>query len=281
MKLFNKVAIIGTGLIGGSIALAMKNTRLAKKIVGISRHKNNLRIAKKRGAIDEGSQRLDVVKGADLVIFAVPVNSILNLAPRVVRFIDEDCVVMDVGSTKQEIVLNLQRLFPNFIGAHPLAGSEKKSIVYAHPRLFKDTLCILTPTRKTNPRLGSLAKRFWNKLGARTVFLTPADHDKILAFVSHLPHIIAFSLINTVPSEYFKFSATGLKDTTRIAASDSLLWAEIFLTNKRNALKAIGLFDKQLSKIRSAILRNDKKTLSRILSQAKIKKCNLDASKVS
>jgi len=275
MKLFNKVAIVGTGLIGGSIALAIKKKKLAGKVVGVSRRKRSLLLAKRKGAIDAGSQALDIIKDADLLILAAPVNTIIDLAPRVAKVVNKRCIVTDVGSTKKEIVSILGKLFPNYIGSHPLAGSEKRSILNAYADIFKDSLCILTPTGNTQKKALNKIKMLWNQLGARVILLKPQNHDKILSLVSHLPHTVAFSLINSIPAGYLKFAATGLRDTTRIAASDSQLWADILLSNKRNMLRSIDIFQENLSSIKSAIQRKDKKSLALILKKAQLKRTKL------
>ena len=274
--MFNKVAIVGTGLIGGSIALAIKKKRLAKVVVGVSRHKKTLLLAKKIMAIDKGSQELNIIKDADLVILATPVDTIINLAAKIPPFIKKDCIVSDVGSTKQEIVSKLERIFPRYIGSHPLAGSEKRGVVNANPSIIKGSLCILTPTKNTDKEALEKIKRLWSELGARVVFLAPDAHDKILSFVSHLPHLVAFSLIDIIPKEYLRLASSGLKDTTRIAASDSELWTDIFLSNQKNILKSIGFFQSNLSRIKSAIQRKDKKLLDKILKEAKSKRNNLN-----
>ena len=272
MKPFKKAAIIGTGLIGGSLALAIKKRRLAKEVVGVSRHARNIALAKRRGVIDKGSVSLEVIRDADLVIFAAPVDVIKKLAPKAAKFLNKNCIVTDVGSTKQEIVSCLEKIFPLFVGSHPLAGSEKRSVANAQMDLFRNSLCILTPTRKTNRKALRALNIFWKKVGANTEFLSPDAHDTVLGFVSHLPHIAAFSLIEAVPKNYLRFAASGLKDTTRIAASDSELWAQIFLSNRRNLSAAIAILEKNITKIKKALRRNNIKQLSRILKEAKAKR---------
>jgi prephenate dehydrogenase len=272
MRLFDKVAIVGTGLIGGSLALDIKKKGLAREIFGVSRHKNTLLLAKKSGAIDKGSQHLSIIQDADLVVLATPVNTILNLADIISKFISQECIVTDVGSTKQEIVSQLSKIFPNYVGSHPLAGSEKRGIKNAYPGMFEDSLCILTPTRNTNPKALRKIKILWNQLGAKVINLEPDTHDRILSFVSHLPHALAFSLIDIIPSRYLKFGANSLKDITRISVSDSQLWADIFLSNPKNIVRAIELFQKNLSRIKSAINKKNKKILVKILEDAKSKR---------
>ena len=272
MRLFNKVAIVGVGLIGGSIAQAIKKKDLAREVVGVSRHKQTLLLANRLKVIDKGSQDLNIIRGADLVILATPVDTIINLAVKISHLVSKECIVSDVGSSKQKIVATLERIFPRYIGTHPLAGSEKRGIVNAHSVTFKDSLCIFTPTRHSDKRALAEVKRLWIKLGAKLVFLTPETHDKILSFVSHLAHVASFSLISTVPVGYLKFASGGLRDTTRIAVSESTLWADIFLSNDKNIIRAVMHFEKQLGKIKSAINKHDKKLLIRILEEARGKR---------
>lgn len=272
MILFNRVVVVGVGLIGGSIALDIKQKHLANEIIGIARHKKSLNLAKKIGAIDRGALGLDIVKDADLLIFCAPVNSIIDLAPKIFKLIKKDCIVTDVGSTKREIVSSLERFFPNYLGSHPLAGSQKRGIKNAHAGIFKNSLCVLTPTKNTSRKAFRNLKLFWKKLGCNVVLLTPDIHDEILSFVSHLPHILAFSLISSIPDKYYKFASSGLKDTTRIAASDSELWQDVFLSNRKNILQAIKILEENLSFLKSAILKKDKKKLALLLKRAKIKR---------
>lgn len=272
MRLFNKVAVIGVGLIGGSLGLALKKKRLAGEVIGVSRHKKTLVLARKKGAIDKGAQEFDIIKGADLVILAAPVQTILNLAPRVSKIVKPDCIVIDVGSTKQKLVSGLEKIFPRYIGTHPLAGLEKRGVAYADGGIFKDSLCILTPTENTDKQGFNKIKRLWNMLGVKTVILSPSLHDRILSYVSHLPHLLAFTLIDIVPKRYLKFAASGFKDTTRIASSDSQLWTDIFLSNRQNMLKAIAFLERKLSRLKSAITRRDQELLSEILKKAKQKR---------
>lgn len=275
MSTFNKVAIIGTGLIGGSLALAIKKRHLAKEIVGVSLHKESLNIALKRKIIDRGSLSLEIIKGADLLILATPVEVIITQKEEIAKIITKECIVIDVGSTKEKIVASLEKEFPNYLGAHPLAGSEKRGIAYADGAIFDNSLCILTPTKKTAKPVLEKIKNLWLRLGTRVVLLSPKKHDEVLSFVSHLPHVIAFSLINSIPENCLKFASGGLKSSTRISGSDAILWRDIFLSNPRNLLKAIGSFEKNLLKIKSLIRKNDKLALVNTLSKAKKKRDSL------
>jgi prephenate dehydrogenase len=275
MRLFKKVAIIGVGLIGGSIGMAIKRNRLADKVVGTSRHKKNLLLAKRCKAIDSGSSGLEVIRGADLVIIAVPVSSVLKLAPKIAGLVGPDCIVSDVASTKQEIVTRLSRIFPRYVGTHPMAGSEKRGIANSACRMFVGSTCLFTPLASTDKQALAKIKKLWSCLGARVVTIPPAGHDKALAFVSHLPHIAAFSLINSVPEQYLKFGASGLKDTTRIASSDSGIWSDILLSNRSNLLSAINTLQKNLGRLRQAISSRDAKKLNALLKTAKQKRDSL------
>jgi len=270
-KTFKKAAIIGVGLIGGSLALALKKRKLASLVVGVSGHKETLRLARARGVIDQGSLGLDIIRGADLVVFATPVNTISELARKASSIAAEGCLVIDVGSTKEAIVNKLQGLFSNFVGTHPIAGSEKRGVAYARADIFENSLCILTPTKKTRPGALKAARSLWKSLGAKVVNLSPAGHDRAIAFVSHLPHIVVFSLMNSIPAGLLKLGAKGLKDTTRIAASDSRLWADIFLSN-RYFLETVNEFQVSLSKLKKAIKAKDALLLRQLLDSARKKK---------
>ncbi len=275
MKLFKTVAIVGTGLIGGSIALDLKRRKLAGRVIGVSRHRRTIALARKSGAIDAGSQDLASIKDADLVILATPVHTILELAPKIGRVVGKGCIVTDVGSTKCEIVTRLEKVFPCFVGSHPLAGSERRGITNAAAGLLCGSLCLVTPTKNTDPQALAKVKQLWSKLGARVIAVTPRMHDEALAFVSHLPHAAAYSLMNTVPPEYFRFSAAGLKDTTRIASSDPAIWVDIFLSNRTYMLRAIDMLQRQLSGMKSALSRGKRNALASMLLSAQKKRASL------
>ena len=272
MKIFNKVVIIGTGLIGGSVGLASRKQRLAGEVIGLSRQQKNARLAKKVGAIDRIGQSLEVVEDADLVILATPVDTIINLAWEVSKKINKDCIVIDVGSTKERIVTKLGALIPNFLGCHPLAGSEKKGIANLEDSIFKGSICIITPTLETNPRTLNKVKLLWRRLGANVVLLSAKKHDQVLAFTSHLPHALAFSLINSIPDQCLLFSSSGLRDTTRISSSDAHLWSEIFLSNRNNLLAALSIFQTKLTVLKLALRSGNKKQLAKILVSANKKR---------
>lgn len=273
--LFKRVAIIGTGLIGGSLALALRKNNLVGEIVGIARHKETLRLAERIRAVDFATTDIRAVKNADLIIFATPVEVVLTLAKKITRIAKKECVLFDVGSTKEKIVLALEKLFPNYIGTHPLAGSQKYGIKYAQADLFQHSLCVLTPTAKTKKKVQRIVKNLWERLGAKVVTISAKRHDKIIAFVSHLPHAVAFTLMELMPDEYLNFAASGLKDTTRIAASHPVLWRDIFFTNRKATLKTLKAFEKSLCKFKSLLLTRDRRGLYRFLLRAKTKRQGL------
>ncbi|MDP3041316.1 MAG: prephenate dehydrogenase [Candidatus Omnitrophota bacterium] len=270
--MFNKVVIIGTGLIGGSLGLALKKQRLAGQVIGLSRQAKNVRLAKKVGAIDCIGSSLEAVADADLVILATPVDTIIDLGLSIVKKIKKDCIVIDVGSTKERIVSKLSVLIPNFLGCHPLAGSEKKGIVNLEGSIFKGSICIITPTVKTSQRTLNKVKLLWKKLGAKTVILSAKKHDQALAFTSHLPHAVAFSLMNSIPNSSLGLSSSGLRDTTRISGSDAGLWSEIFLSNRINLLAGLSIFQAKLTALKFALESKNKKRLRKILLLAKKKR---------
>ncbi|MDD5059604.1 MAG: prephenate dehydrogenase [Candidatus Omnitrophica bacterium] len=266
--MFKKAIIIGTGLIGGSLGLAMKKKKLARTIVGFSRHLENARLAKKMGAIDCIGKNLGIVKDADLIILATPVKSIIEISSRIKDKINKNCIVIDVGSTKQAIVARLDPIIPNFVGCHPLAGSEKRGASNLGNDIFKDSICILTPTPLTNLKTLNKIRVFWQKLGAKVVLVTPEKHDRALAFTSHLPHAIAFALISSIPDNFLSLSSKGLKDVARISGSDSELWVQIFLSNKQKLLTAINTFQKKISALKLALENNNTKLLTGIIKKA-------------
>ncbi|MFC1703643.1 prephenate dehydrogenase [Candidatus Omnitrophota bacterium] len=274
--LFNRVSIIGVGLIGGSLGMAIKKQKVAKEVIGFARRKQTIREALKKKAIDRGTLQLSqAVSNADLVIFATPVDTIIRLAPLALKNLKKGCIVTDVGSCKNKIVQAIEKRIPtgiHFVGSHPLAGSEKKGVRFAGADLYKNSVCILTPTNTTNQSAFKRIKKFWMKLGARTHSLSPSRHDRILAYISHLPHMLAFSLVAAVPEEYFHFASGGMRDTSRIAASDAAIWRDIFIANKKEVKKALKVFRAELSDLERMISSRNRSRLTKKLLNAKIKR---------
>ncbi len=264
MAIFNKITIVGVGLIGASLAKAIRKKRIAKKIVGYFRNEKKLKKALSKRIVDSGSLDLEEsISQSDLVILALPIRHIISFMKTIKKLKNNKTILIDVGSTKSKVVDVATKLNLNFVGTHPLAGSEKKSADFSSVNLFNNSLVIITPTKKTNKK--SLAKvlKFWKKLNTKTTSMAPAKHDKILSFTSHLPHLSSFCLINSIPEAFLPFGATGLKDSTRIASSDAQIWADIFLSNKKELLTAIKALENQIKKIKKAVLNNKR---SRIVS---------------
>jgi len=266
--MFNKVVIIGTGLIGGSLGKAIKNKNLARIIFGLSRHKKNTRLAKKIGAIDIIGNDLRIVRGADLIILATPPDAIIDIALKIKDKLKKDCIVIDVGSTKEKIVSKLNLIFTNFVGCHPLAGSEKRGVVNLESSIFNSSICLITPTILTNKKALKKVKEFWIKIGSKVVVISPKKHDQALAQTSHLPHVVAFTLMNSIPENFLFLSSNGLRDTTRISGSDPDLWSRIFLSNRNNLLSAITSYQSKLESLKLALKNEDKKLLIKILKVA-------------
>jgi len=267
----NKISIVGVGLIGGSLGLALKEKNPNFKITGIDKPEI-IKKAIARGAIDEGTVNLEEgIEEADIVIIATPVKTILDLLPKINPFLKRGCLVTDTGSTKGQVVERANEVLSKdvfFIGGHPMAGSEKYGIEEADSHLFQDKTYILTPTKKSNliatEKIFSLIKM----IDANRLILDPLEHDRIVSAVSHLPQIIAVSLINAIGelairgnnNNYFKAIGGGFRDMTRIALSPCKIWEDICDTNQENILKMIQEFRNYLEVIEDK-LKNDPSSL--------------------
>lgn len=273
---FNRVTILGVGLIGASFALALKERGLCSHITGYGRKEKNLQRAKHIKIID--SYDLDAAKScmdSDLILFSMPVGSFKGIARKINRVLKKGAIVTDVGSIKGKLVKDMEILMHggvSFVGGHPIAGSDRSGIDSASANLFKGARCILTPTKKTDKKSLKIIKKLWEEFGARVTILDPEEHDRIYAAVSHFPHVIAYEIVNTVSHAgnfNFKFAGQGFKDTTRIAASSPELWSDIFLMNRGNILKLIERFKKNLDKFSGQLKKNDRQALMRELKMAK------------
>jgi len=276
---FQKMAIVGVGLIGGSLAMVCRQKGLAKQIVGYGRRLENLKKAVKLGVIDRFFQDLhETVKGADLIVLATPVGRLEALAREMASAVSREAVVMDVGSVKGDLVARLEEVLPNssrFVGTHPIAGKEKTGVEAASATLFSGALCILTPTERTDPSALESVKAVWEAAGARLVLMDAARHDQILAAVSHLPHLVAYALVNTVletrvqGQEVRSFSGGGFRDFTRIAASSPEMWRDICLLNKDPLLGMIEAYEKTLARLKELIRQGNGKGLEMEFERAK------------
>jgi prephenate dehydrogenase len=278
--MFRKAVILGTGMIGGSIALALKKNGLAGQVVGVSRQESSLKTARQMGVIDEGMTDVNkAIQGADLVILAAPVKVILDNIQDISKHLRRGCIVTDAGSTKTAIVEAAEKHFPPhvlFVGSHPMAGSEKSGVVHANAELFKGAVCIMTPTAKTNRAARDKVKHLWTLFGAQVKTMEPAAHDEAMAYASHLPHMMAFALARSIPEDFIQHGAAGLRDTTRIAGSSPQMWADICSSNYRNVIKAMDEAVKSISEIRKAVVARDEAALVQFFSQAKVKRETLE-----
>ena len=267
------LTIVGVGLIGGSIALAAKRQRLAKRIVGVGRRLEPLQFAQEHGIVDAHTLHLfEGVREADLVVFCTPVQYIADQALAAAPHCPAGCLLTDAGSTKAAIVEALEEHLPpgiHFVGAHPLAGSEKHGPEHALPHLFDGRLTVVAQTPRTHR--GALEKiaAFWQALGSRVRIMGPQEHDRALAITSHLPHMTAASLASMLPTGLHGLTASGFRDATRIAAGDPSLWTGIFASNRSAVLEALQQLEDQLAKFRLALQTNDQQRLTDLLTQAK------------
>jgi prephenate dehydrogenase len=261
---------------GGSLAMALKKHKIAKEVIGLSHRQTSLTYALKAKIIDRGETDIPkAVKNSDLVVLATPVDSITKLVASINPHLKRNCIVTDVGSVKGEVVEAAQEALSSpgfFVGAHPLVGSEKKGVTNASIDLFEGAQCIITPTSETNRGACERVRKLWTKIGAKVEVLTPQEHDTALAYISHMPHLLAFGLMDIIPKEHLIYATQGLKDTTRIASSSAQIWNDICLSNSKNTIKALDELIAQLASMRKAIVDEDSKTLMKNFKKAKEKR---------
>jgi prephenate dehydrogenase len=266
---FERVTIIGVGLIGGSLALALREKFPAIRVTGVDRPAV-LKRALNRKAIDQGEQSVErAVRFADLVVIATPISAIGKLLPQIARAVSRQTVVTDTGSVKHALVKQADRLFPhgNFIGGHPMTGSEYSGIDAAHPLLFQNALYLLTPTGTSNRRSLSLLTRFISSIDARALIIDPSVHDSVVSAVSHLPQLAAVALMTTVGRSHVQarrhlaLAAGGFRDMTRIASSPFGVWKDILHFNRKEIAASLQLYIQDLKRL-AAGLKSDRRTLS-------------------
>jgi len=283
---FKGILIIGLGLIGGSLALALRKEGYKGKIYGFDLNKNRIEKASELKAIDEGYESYEKIpwENIDFVVLSTPVKTFESIALKIKPFLKDDTVVSDVGSVKGDLVLRLYEILkPHvFVGVHPIAGTEKEGIENAKFDLFKKARLILTPVGEDREKIEKVEK-FWKYIGSKTEIMDPHLHDFVFASVSHLPHAIAFALVDSLivlsketGIDLFKYPGGGFKDFTRIAASSPTVWKDIFLENKENVLHTIDVFQKSLERLKEAIKKEDEKGILNILSESREKRMSLD-----
>ncbi len=253
---FPKTAILGVGLLGASFSLAVKRKNICSYVTGFGRSRENLERARNMGIIDAFSpDSASACSDADLVLLAAPVGSFVELVKQARPAFKKGTIVTDVGSVKGDLVRELEELMPpgvHFIGSHPIAGSDRSGIDAAQADLFRDALCIVTPTERSDPSALKTVMDLWSGLGAKVLAMGPSQHDRVYAAVSHLPHLIAYAMVNTVSdidTSYLSYCGQGFKDMTRIAASSPDIWTDISLLNRQNLIEMIALFRENLNRM--------------------------------
>jgi len=272
MPQWNRVVIMGVGLLGGSIAFAMKQRGLAKCIAGTGRSAQRLQQARQAGLIDEFYTDIEpAALDADLVIACTPVQQIATDILASTRWAKPTTLFTDVGSTKASIISELSGKISRgtFVGSHPLAGSEKSGFENARPDLFENRLTIITPSENTPQEAVELTKALWNSLGSQVREMSPPQHDAVLAVTSHLPHLIAATLAANTPTDHLDFVAAGWRDCTRIAAGDIQLWCQILRENRLPVLQAVENFAKVLHGWQSALEKDQPEQITRLLESGK------------
>jgi prephenate dehydrogenase len=270
-----RLAIVGVGLLGGSIALAARAHGLAREIVGIGRDRTRLEAPLRAGAVDRVTTVLAAgVRDADVVVLAANVLANEQLLADAWPAVASSAVVTDVGSTKRGIVAAAERLpgAHRFVGSHPMAGSEKSGYAVARPDLFRGAIVIVTPGDASEPGAVKTVTSFWEAVGARVSALEPDTHDRVVAAISHLPHVVAWALVEAVgrfEPAALPFAARGFKDTTRIAAADTAMWTEILLSNRDTIASSLGAFRGALDDLERLIAAGDRGGIERLLARLK------------
>ena len=278
--MFKKVCIIGCGLIGSSIARGIKKNKLAIKVVSSNRsNSTNKKVIRLKIVDEASSDTKKIVKGSDLIIIASPLSSYKNIVLKIKNFLQNGAILTDVGSVKKNVISLIEKNIPknvSWISSHPIAGTEESGPESGFSQLFKNKWCILTPSKQSNNKDVKLLEKFWKKLGSRVDVMDAKQHDYILSITSHMPHLIAYNIVNTTlkikkkkDRNIVKYSAGGLRDFTRIAASNPIMWRDIFIQNRENTSKMIDKFIANLKDLKKAIKSKNEKKLEKIFTETK------------
>ena len=276
---WQQITLVGVGLLGGSLGLAVKKRRLASRVVGFVRRQASVAECEQAGACDKAKLDLEgAVRGSDLIIFSTPLAQMRELAERMLPALKREAVITDVGSVKGSVVNELEPLFAkvgaHFVGSHPMAGAEKTGVSAANAELFQKAVCAVTPTGATNAGALQRVEEFWRSVGALPIRMTAEMHDDLVSRSSHLPHVVAAELANYVlspvhPKEQATLCANGFRDTTRIASGSPEMWRDICLANRVNLARVLGVFIEDLQEFQIALNNNDTKTVEEFFSKAK------------
>jgi len=276
---FQKITIIGVGLLGGSIGLAARRRKLVREIAGFVRRAASLKDCERAGAVDYATtDLLAAVSNADLVILCTPLAQMRSLAEQFSPALKRGAIVTDVGSVKAGVVRELESVIAkagaHFVGSHPMAGAEKTGVGAARADLFQNAMCVLTPTKRTNVAAVRRLEQFWKSLGARVLKLAPEQHDLFVSRSSHLPHVVAASLANLVldpkgPKPQAQLCATGFRDTTRIASGSPEMWRDIALSNRKNIARSMDAFIDELKRFQAILKKSDARAIAKFFETAK------------
>lgn len=279
MKELKQTTVIGLGLLGASISLAVLRSFSGMKVVGYSHRPSTRDKARELAVATEVVEHMDQsVAGADLVILATPICTFEGIFSEIAGALPSGCIVTDVGSTKVLPHRWASRKLPSrvhYAGSHPIAGSEQRGVEFARDDLFDQAMCILTATKSTNKEAIETLENFWSKLGCLVHSMAPAVHDRVFANVSHLPHITAAALINANDDTDLKFAGKGFMDTSRIASGPANIWTDVLLTNAANTIRGIDQVITQLTRFRTAIENKNAKEIEKLLEKARAKRAAL------
>ena len=278
-KKINQITIIGTGLIGSSLGLALKRKKISNSIVGIDKSKVNLSNAIKNQSIDESRLKIDFrIQESDIIFLCTPVSLIDPITRKLIPFIKKNTIITDVGSVKDcfdEETIKKSKNFFHIVPGHPIAGTEHSGSKFAEEDLFKNKWCIITPLNN-NKKVINIICNIWKKIGMKISIMSVHEHDKIMSITSHLPHLIAFTIVGTAfnidikkKKELINFSAGGFRDFTRIGSSDSKMWTDIFIKNKKFILKTLDSFFDDIDILRKCIISNDYQKIYNLLKRTK------------
>jgi prephenate dehydrogenase len=283
--LFNRLVIAGVGLIGGSLGLAARERGLVREVVGFGRTEANLKVALERGILTSYTfDPAEAARGSDLLVLAVPVEATGPVAQQFIPFLPPDCIITDAGSVKAPVVNVMEPLLPptmSFVGAHPIAGTEHSGAAAAFSALFEHRLCVLTPTTRTNPEALARIRALWEGVGMRIETMDMYVHDQVLARVSHLPHIIAFSVMNAMRAAHLPgvdplaYAGSSFSDLTRVASSPIEMWRDICQSNRDALLAALTEFETALTQMKVSIANGDKAALSQAMDRARTERQRL------
>jgi len=281
MKPFKQITIMGIGLIGASLAHSCRQRKLVERIIGFGRSAANLKKAQERNIIDSGSTDLKTaVTGSDLIVLCTPVGILVERVREMIPFLQDGCIITDAGSVKGPLVEEIDTLIPNtvhYVGAHPIAGGEQSGLEAANADLLTGAKCIITPTANTQAEALQRVTGFWTEVGMQTLTMEAHEHDTVFGALSHLPHVVAYALMNTVANvktashgDILSMSGGGLKDITRIASSDPVMWRDICLKNKLPVVKLINQFQSTLENIKTLIEQDQAEALQETFANANV-----------